>query len=433
MPILQTRQHHSSEPESAEIESGVQRRPSSNAAVATRAAQARAIQAKGGNLDGSNVHKVAQSGVSGSGDALPHAAKIQASFGTHDVSGVSAHTGSEASEATTSLGAEAYATGNEIAFGNSTPDLHTAAHEAAHVIQQKAGVALKGDVGQQGDAYERHADAVADRVVAGESSQGLLDSFAGGKTNTGPSEAIQKLEKPKKGVSGGAMARLALAREAIEHTRSVFEFGAGNQANALRDTKMNSYFRMKVMRDMSYWDLAPSVLDIAMANRPALTAAMADLAQGGNCGEHASVAFDYLRVKASGQKIQQSAVEGLDHEFILIGDLGSASNAQITVSDPWPTAPTATLWEDHFAFTSDRSKISDKGSMVADGQNVKKVIAAGLKLNAAGQAAIKQTMSDEKTEETVKDGLGGWVWEHEWAADPSTDYEYEEEAESGGA
>ena len=426
MPIFQTKQEHS-EPESVESESQVQRRPSSNAAVASRAAQARAVQGKGGNLGGSDVHKVAQGGVSGSGGALPHADKIQASFGTHDISSVSAHTGSEANQATKSLGAEAYATGSQIAFGNSTPDLHTAAHEAAHVIQQKAGVALKGGVGQEGDVYEQHADAVADRVVAGESAQGLLDSFAGGKTTAGPSEAIQKRDKPKKKVSGGSMKRLALAREAIAHTKSVFEFGAGNQASALKATKMNSYFRMKVMRDMSYWELAPSVRDIAMANRPALTAAMADIAKGGNCGEHATVAFDYLRVKASGQKIQKSAVEGLDHAFVLIGDLGSDTDAQITVSDPWPTNPTATLWEDHFAFTPDRSKISDYGSMVADGQNVKKVIAAGLKLNAAGQAAIKQTMSDEKTQETIDDGKGGWVWEHGPAAASGKDYEYEEE------
>ena len=75
------------------------------------------------------------------------------------------------------MGAEAYATGDQIAF-RSQPDLHTAAHEAAHVIQQRAGVQLDGGVGQAGDAYERHADQVADAVVGGRSAESLLGGGA---------------------------------------------------------------------------------------------------------------------------------------------------------------------------------------------------------------------------------------------------------------
>jgi hypothetical protein len=48
------------------------------------------------------------------------------------------------------------------------------------VIQQRHGVQLKGGVGQQGDVYEQHADAVADLVVQGKSATGLLDTMAGG-------------------------------------------------------------------------------------------------------------------------------------------------------------------------------------------------------------------------------------------------------------
>lgn len=71
------------------------------------------------------------------------------------------------------MGAEAFATGNHVAFA-SPPDLHTAAHEAAHVVQQRAGVHLKGGVGEIGDTYERNADEVADRVVQGQSAHDLL-------------------------------------------------------------------------------------------------------------------------------------------------------------------------------------------------------------------------------------------------------------------
>jgi len=48
-------------------------------------------------------------------------------------------------------------------------------------------------VGQAGDKYEQHADAVADAVVAGQSAEGLLDTMAGsGKSAAVQSKAVQK-------------------------------------------------------------------------------------------------------------------------------------------------------------------------------------------------------------------------------------------------
>jgi len=122
---------------------------------------------------------VAGAGVSGGGSALPHRDKIQASFGAHDVSGVDAHVGGPAGTAAESIGAQAYATGNDVAF-RAAPDLHTAAHEAAHVVQQRSGVSLLGGVGQADDRYERQADQVADAVVQGRSAEGLLSELGGG-------------------------------------------------------------------------------------------------------------------------------------------------------------------------------------------------------------------------------------------------------------
>jgi hypothetical protein len=68
---------------------------------------------------------------------MPHGDKIQSAFGAHDMSGVQAHTGSRQASRSQAMGAEAYATGNHVVFGGA-PDLHTAAHEAAHVVQQQA-------------------------------------------------------------------------------------------------------------------------------------------------------------------------------------------------------------------------------------------------------------------------------------------------------
>lgn len=127
-----------------------------------------------------SVQSRAADGVAGSGAPLPHRETIQAAFGRHDIGQLDAHVGGTAAEAAAAMGAQAYATGNSVAFAAS-PDLHTAAHEAAHVVQQRAGVLqLRHGVGQVGDAYEQHADAVADRVVRDESAETLLDQFAGG-------------------------------------------------------------------------------------------------------------------------------------------------------------------------------------------------------------------------------------------------------------
>src|SRR5262249_26051004 len=87
------------------------------------------------------------------------------------------------------IGAQAYAKGSRVAF-RSSPDLHTAAHEAAHVVQQQAGVHLKGGVGEAGDRHEQHADAVADAVVAGRSAAPLLAEYSH-RSGTGRATAVQ--------------------------------------------------------------------------------------------------------------------------------------------------------------------------------------------------------------------------------------------------
>jgi hypothetical protein len=118
----------------------------------------------------------AAAGVSGAGGVMPHLESIQRAFGpTHDLSGVRAHVGGAAADASSAIGAHAYATGNDIAFASS-PDLFLAAHEATHIVQQRQGVHLKGAVGQAGDSYEQHADTVAAAVVRGEDVSELLGS-----------------------------------------------------------------------------------------------------------------------------------------------------------------------------------------------------------------------------------------------------------------
>ncbi|MEL6225146.1 MAG: DUF4157 domain-containing protein [Cyanobacteria bacterium J06627_8] len=126
---------------------------------------------------GDHAHAVADEGLSGSSTQLPHLERIQTAFGRHDVTTVQAHTDTKATQATKSLHAKGYARGNEVALSPSA-GLHTVAHEAAHVVQQRAGIHLKGGIGEVGDPYEQHADAVADAVVAGHSAEPLLNQMS---------------------------------------------------------------------------------------------------------------------------------------------------------------------------------------------------------------------------------------------------------------
>ena len=130
-------------------------------------------KAGGAEPDTAAVHASARRGIATAASPLPYAERIQQLFGRHDISGIHAHTGADAAASARAMGAKAYATGDHVVLGEGA-DLHTVAHEAAHVIQQRGGVQLKGGVGQAGDVYERQADEVADRVVRGESAEGLL-------------------------------------------------------------------------------------------------------------------------------------------------------------------------------------------------------------------------------------------------------------------
>lgn len=129
----------------------------------------------------SDLHDTAAAGLQGAAQPLPHLNAIQKSFGRHPIGDIQAHMDVSAAHAARSLGASAYAmAAGKVAF-DGQPDLHTAAHEAAHIVQQRGGVRLKDNLGRKGDRYEQHADRVADAVVRGESAETLLDQVAGGR------------------------------------------------------------------------------------------------------------------------------------------------------------------------------------------------------------------------------------------------------------
>jgi hypothetical protein len=143
------------------------------------------------------VRAVAQRGVAQTGSALPFAAELQERFGHHNLDGVKAHLGGAAADAASTIGAKAYAIGDDIAFAEQ-PDLYLAAHEAAHVVQQRAGLRPSSGVGERGDALEQQADAVAAAVVRGASAEAILDAPAKA-ARAASAPAVQRFDSAKSG------------------------------------------------------------------------------------------------------------------------------------------------------------------------------------------------------------------------------------------
>lgn len=167
--------------------------PDEQQSIPQASVQREAARGAAAALDPARIQEAGRLGTSGAGRPLPFLEKIQRAFGRHDLSGVVAHSDSAAAAGARAMGAEAFTTGDHVAFARE-PALATAAHEAAHVVQQRAGVQLPGGVGRVGDEHERHADVVAARVVAGQSSEDLLDRYMGGAQPAGQVDAVQAQE-----------------------------------------------------------------------------------------------------------------------------------------------------------------------------------------------------------------------------------------------
>lgn len=341
------------------------------------------------------------------------------------------------------LNALAYAQGNDIHIAPGQ-EQHLP-HEAWHVVQQAQGrvqptMQMKNGVPVNDDkGLEHEADSMGTKATnAGRAAP--PEGFSGAKFGL-PHEAAQPsstVQRVNKNVTALAARRLNQARDAINYTKATIP-GAGNQTTALTAGNINPYFRMKVMRNEQppamyghvypappYWSFTSAAARTLAGNNPAdYVKARARLAHGGNCGEHADVAYSYLRVNAVGEKIAKCSINGLDHAFVLIGDLRTwigDSDSEIAVADPWPTQAKATLWEDHFAYTSWHMDINQNRSMVADGQDVEPLISAGLQLTPEGQQVIAETLPAADTAHFV--GNVGHLWTHPRASAAGKEYDH---------
>ncbi len=123
-------------------------------------------------------------------------------------------TASSAERPATETGAPAPAIPPAPASGGSRPTL-----QMLFGGQQRGSVQLAGGVGQTGDPYERHADAVADAVVQGASAEALLDQVASG--GGAPAVVQRKIGEPSNvifGLSGRSQEAIQSAVDAGYHT-----------------------------------------------------------------------------------------------------------------------------------------------------------------------------------------------------------------------
>jgi hypothetical protein len=185
-------------------------------ASAGRATSAGAAPASAGDVSGfaakgqsRELHAaLASAGATGATPGLPHGESITAAFGRFAPTDVRTRVGGDAALAAKSLGARAFAQGDTLGFAT-TPDLHTAAHEAAHVVQQAAGA----DVDRHREALEAHADAVAAQVVASGSAESLLARIPGVGPQASKSTAVQLDAVPGGELSGAEVDRITAWQE----------------------------------------------------------------------------------------------------------------------------------------------------------------------------------------------------------------------------
>jgi hypothetical protein len=133
---------------------------------------------------------VAAEGFSGTAGEIPHRKEMEESFG-QDFGHVQAYTDSNAAGASKELGAHAYAVGNQVAFGSSSPDKATVAHELTHVLQHTGTGPARKATGGGGDggidvSGEGEAEAVEAAVASGKPARSVWEGGGGEKAAGGP-------------------------------------------------------------------------------------------------------------------------------------------------------------------------------------------------------------------------------------------------------
>jgi hypothetical protein len=306
------------------------------------------------SADGNGVEHDADLHVSraatSSGTSLPVTLmrKFEDSLGV-DLSSVRVHTGDASASAAASVGARAYAFGQDIHFGEGEFDPgtpqgeHLIAHEVAHTVQQRggsAGAQFKLEVTGTNDACEVEADAAADAMVAGR-------SFAVG----GAGAAIAR-DRGARGRRGGHREDHSRDAAALERELDVHTDIADAQIAAARERARQLFAQAQGYLDATIGAAQTALNAVATWRRGVDAAALAELdtdygsvALSGT-GEIASI---LLEAAAELNPITKTIYEVVDgaitigslisdmaavaHTRDLVGASGSAHTLSVSASD----------------------------------------------------------------------------------------------------
>lgn len=215
---------------------------------------------------------VARSGFEG-GSPLPFAQQLGGVFGGYAIKGIRAHTGEGARVASRTLGASAYAMGEDIGF-RGTPTLSKTAHEVTHVLAQRAGHAPSGAMGRVGDKYEKLADSVAEHAKRGASAEGVLDKALGGRgRRPGPAPAAPPVQ-----CDIGPAAEVGDAVTDGYQRYTITAVADGPSGTKLYTVESPETFPREISSDAAMWALAT-------APRPAAAATSAAASGGASKGK----------------------------------------------------------------------------------------------------------------------------------------------------
>ena len=147
----------------------------------------------------------------------------------------------------------------------------------------------------------------------------------------------------KKVVPRETKALLDLGEQAIGIVKETISSGAGNIAYDLNASQNRGFEKLCYTRACTYH--APDIPK-NYRNLVAREAAQVRAGHGGNCDEHALLAGAELnRLLPAGTPLALCRIQGLDHSFVVVGDL-EGDRAGLVVVDAWPTAAQAVVGGD---------------------------------------------------------------------------------------
>lgn len=114
--------------------------------------------------DGTPDVGTAQEAFKGTAGSVPHGDRVGSAIGA-DLSGVTAYTGPEATQACEKLGAEAFTYGDKMAFRDPSPTPQLVAHEGKHAVHQGAAASNVDSLSTAGGASTASMEAEADDAM----------------------------------------------------------------------------------------------------------------------------------------------------------------------------------------------------------------------------------------------------------------------------